>query len=83
MTQNATAPILPQAQAIAHEQSLRLARLVNMLELLHDMLVDNMPEHPEAERIRALSFAAADVARIAEKGVDMLVEMKINAGGAA
>ncbi|MDP2144414.1 MAG: hypothetical protein Q8J80_09840 [Gallionella sp.] len=67
--------------AIALEHSLRLARLVDMLEMLHDMLVDDMPEHPEAERIRALSFAAIDVARIADKGIGKLAEMPINAGG--
>ncbi len=70
-------------KTIAVEHSLRLARLVDMLSLLQDMLVDDMPEHPEAEHIRAISFAAIDVARIAETGVDKLVAMLSKTGGAA
>lgn len=71
-------PDLLKMQAdLALGHSLRLGRLVDMLELLHDMLVDDMPEHPEAERIRALSFAAIDVARTADQGIGKLAEMLI------
>lgn len=75
--------LLKMLDTIALGQSLRLGRLVDMLELLHDMLVDDMPESPEAERVRALSFAAADVARVAEQGIGELVAKLINARGAA
>lgn len=70
--------LLEMQTTIALEQSLRLGRLVDMLELLHDMLVDDMPEHPEAERSRALAFAATDVARIADQGIGKLVEILVN-----
>ena len=70
--------LLKMQETIALEQSLRLGRLVDMLELLHDMLVDDMPAHPEAERSRALSFAAIDVARIADQGIGKLVEILVN-----
>lgn len=63
---------------IALEQSLRIARLADMLELLHDKLVDDMPEHPAAEQIRALSFAAIDMARTADQGILKLSEMLVD-----
>ena len=70
--------LLKMQTTIVLEHSLRLGRLADMLELLHDMLIDDMPEHPEAEHIRALSFAAIDVARIAEQGIGRLTEILVN-----
>lgn len=63
-------PFIPERLALGH--SLRVGRLADLLELLGDMLVDEMPEHPKAEQIRALAFSALDTSRIAENDADQL-----------
>lgn len=61
-----------QKAQLALGHSLRVGRLADLLELLGDMLVDEMPEHPKAEQIRALAFSALDTSRVAGTEADQL-----------
>lgn len=59
----------------AYKQAERTELVADMLKMLHDMLVDDMPAHQKAQKIRVICFAAIDVANTAGNGILKLIDM--------